>query len=694
MKLCQWIWFNYWREPSLSKQVFGFSVILLMILQTIARSEQLKRSILWRRATNPEKLCKSPAPSHEVMGHWTAAASSDVFTNTTDFLVEAQSLVILLIGITTAIVTAFQAHVAWQNASAPRFHSRMLLGCCPAGVTQWDGDQCSSMCKLGFLGKKVPLTFSIGLLSIISCSTMFFPTKLWSPVTMQAVEKSNHVVMWRLLHVPWLALVFGLINAALVVIFSISNWKPESVYITQFWEAYWFTSLGVILAELITIVFLAPWATLARIPEDILHNISTLLACRKISSDDGRRYVLFWECRLSWRYRQLVLLFSCILSFSVDVVHADGTQSYYVWVMRGVILLLLLVSRDKPADFKTLEMTGAGFGLCVNAKQLRQALECHLKGKKYSGKVLRYKATLLRMSDTLVISYRWNDTAVELGGGVTINMTEWQMRQMADAINCTGCLYVWMDNCALPQDGGKLLTRLLSRMMAVYAAGFMTLVMLSREYDTDRYHQRVWTLQEYCSAARTMIVKEDLGEHETDTDDRMAIVGREAENADAVRHQYMASVAHCVPVWLSEDIQVAVRELSANRVNDIQEMYCTLSRQRHCRFAEDAVRALYPLLWVLPAESESELHSLISSIEDVHQIPQTETRALLEAFDRGAGLHRGMTLKSGVSHTASLSHEVLGVESGVEEESSEIMAAMLDDGSEKSMQVHKISFDL
>jgi len=115
----------------------------------------------------------------------------------------------------------------------------------------------------------------------------------------------------------------------------------------------------------------------------------------------------------------------------------------------------------------------------------------------------------------------------------------------------------------------------------------------------------VWTLQEYCSAARTMIVKEDLGEHETDTDDRMAIVGREAENADAVRHQYMASVAHCVPVWLSEDIQVAVRELSANRVNDIQEMYCTLSRQRHCRFAEDAVRALY-------ARCPTSVHCIVS----------------------------------------------------------------------------------
>ena len=107
--------------------------------------------------------------------------------------------------------------------------------------------------------------------------------------------------------------------------------------------------------------------------------------------------------------------------------------------------------------------------------------------------------------------------------------------------------------------------------------------------------QRVWTLQEYCCASQMIVVQEDTLEATDDEDAslRQAVAHREAIHANALRREYMAMVGHCTPVWLSDNLEVTLRNVPPEKVMGIVNMYSTLSEQRHCRFPEDAVRALY-----------------------------------------------------------------------------------------------------
>lgn len=150
---------------------------------------------------------------------------------------------------------------------------------------------------------------------------------------------------------------------------------------------------------------------------------------------------------------------------------------------------LLLTSRDEPATFDTLRQSGAAFGLVINASQLRKALSAHLEGREYRGRVELYKASLLRMADSLAVSYRWNAQIVTVAGALKINMSDWQIQETVNAIKKTRCPYVWLDSCAVPEKTGSLKSVLLARMMAVYASARYTLVLISRETDSNRYHQ-------------------------------------------------------------------------------------------------------------------------------------------------------------------------------------------------------------
>eukprot|EP00951_Prasinocladus_malaysianus_P043252 scaffold537096_cov20-Prasinocladus_malaysianus.AAC.1 len=98
-----------------------------------------------------------------------------------------------------------------------------------------------------------------------------------------------------------------------------------------------------------------------------------------------------------------------IYSFGFDVDLALGVPSLQApWFFRAFLLCFILFSRDEEADFKSLEHTGAGFGLVVDASDLRRALEASIRGLNVKAKsVRRYKATMFRMSESLAVSYRW-----------------------------------------------------------------------------------------------------------------------------------------------------------------------------------------------------------------------------------------------------------------------------------------------
>ena len=172
---------------------------------------------------------------------------------------------------------------------------------------------------------------------------------------------------------------------------------------------------------------------------------------------------------------------------------------------------------------------------------------------------------------------------VKVGTAVTLNMTDWQIQQLVLAIRRTTCRYVWLDVFSVPQEDQdrSLKKRLLSRMMAVYGSAFATLVLISKEYEGDRYHQvsaavpdaalssrvdaqactntshflcaqRMWTLQEFCASKQLLIAREanSAGSYRGG-------ITRDQERLDAEtqRKKHMQEQQLIMPVWLGDSVE-------------------------------------------------------------------------------------------------------------------------------------------
>jgi hypothetical protein len=273
----------------------------------------------------------------------------------------------------------------------------------------------------------------------------------------------------------------------------------------------------------------------------------------------------------------------------------------------------------------------------VCASQLSKALSTHLRGESHAGeKMPRYKATMLRMQETLALSYRWHDeNTIQLGSGLVLNMTRWQVESTLKGIQVTRCKYVWIDSLAIPADfeSRKLQKTLLSRMMAVYSAALSTLALRSCEAEGDRYHQRIWTLQEFCAAKNLMVLTQS--EHEDDSrgvppPGTRAVLDREDVLVETLRAEHVARHAKIVPVWLADGGPTSIMQsIPSADAHAIWATYQRLASGLHCRYRADAVRALYPLVWNRPAESEKELVALLQALQAVHGISQDSVVRML-----------------------------------------------------------------
>ena len=432
-----------------------------------------------------------------VAGHWTSAASRDSYAETSRLILDASVLAIVLAGTTTALVVGSQwdnAHKVWS--SSPKQQEVLIRICCTSQVDEWDTALCSARCRMGHAGLSTMLTATVGLLSILVASLVFIPTQLWSPITFQAVTKTRDTQMRRLLKLPIPTAIFMACNVSGFVLYSYSFLGMPGIETPALWEAALYLCLLLFCSELLVLLWVAPWRRILESTKETVCAIKALssqnYAIWPSEEPDEQIHTQrrgFWKCRECASYRQSVLLFCVMYSFGVSVITESGTSAYHLWLLRIVTLLFIVFTRDKPVDFGALCVSGAAFGLTINARQLRAAILSHLAGKQYKGQVHRYKASFLRMADTMAVSYRWSSDVVTVSEGLSINMTEWQLGELVKAIDRSKCLYVWLDSCSVPQHIHDLKNILLSRMMAVYASAFVTLVLVSRERDTERYHE-------------------------------------------------------------------------------------------------------------------------------------------------------------------------------------------------------------
>jgi hypothetical protein len=89
-----------------------------------------------------------------------------------------------------------------------------------------------------------------------------------------------------------------------------------------------------------------------------------------------------------------------ILIWYGDTVDQSTTYKACIWTFRVEAGSLLLFTRDAPATFQDLEVA-VGFGLVADARQLVVCIDAHLKGQLAPATIRTYKASTMRMQETV-----------------------------------------------------------------------------------------------------------------------------------------------------------------------------------------------------------------------------------------------------------------------------------------------------
>jgi hypothetical protein len=109
---------------------------------------------------------------------------------------------------------------------------------------------------------------------------------------------------------------------------------------------------------------------------------------------------LFFVSDASLRYYHTILVLISVFLWFHGSLKKSPLYVTCLWMFRLVAFLLLALTRDAPASFRDLEK-GAGFGLVADARHLAAAIEAHLEGLPPSATIARYKASTLRMPETV-----------------------------------------------------------------------------------------------------------------------------------------------------------------------------------------------------------------------------------------------------------------------------------------------------
>eukprot|EP00951_Prasinocladus_malaysianus_P049724 scaffold672965_cov66-Prasinocladus_malaysianus.AAC.1 len=105
--------------------------------------------------------------------------------------------------------------------------------------------------------------------------------------------------------------------------------------------------------------------------------------------------------------------------------------------------------------------------------------------------------------------------------------------------------------------------------------------------------QRTWTLQEYCSSQRLMVVKESAAGNEADEElgEICSALPGEARMVTQLRYEHLVRQPTAMPVWLSDGVESLIATTSKDDAEQIWSTYNTLSERLYCLYPVDSVRA-------------------------------------------------------------------------------------------------------
>ena len=186
-------------------------------------------------------------------------------------------------------------------------------------------------------------------------------------------------------------------------------------------------------------------------------------------------------------------------------------------------------------------------------------------------------------------------------------------RELLKCIRCSPHPYVWLDALSMPAavlgpdpcPGSWLVglsNTLLARMMAVCAAGANTVVLRSSEAKGSRYHQRVWTLQEFCGSRAVTVCTEDNADLVPSTPEEVA-------EFSEMRRAIKSDMKRAFPLW-GQRLIGATAERKEALVRGV-EAFAKAQATLFCKEPMDKVRALLPILLNSPVQDAKELRELV-----------------------------------------------------------------------------------
>ena len=507
----------------------------------------------------------------------------------------------------------------------------------------------SFLCILGAHTCEKVLVLNMALLVAVSISVHTLPPLLWSPTMQQAQEQTGNQRVKMLFMLPSLS-VPSYLGALVQLVFYGRHIAIRGE--AHFWERLTWLAVGAVCA-LYTIGILIRQTFIL---QDFYHllagvevqetHVSASPSRHNIMRDNNSttssfakrlRDLLANSAHVSSRHEEVLLLMTLILLCIEQTSWRPSVHVVVLSVFRYLFLLLLLfimLRGEKEVQFEDLGPSELQFGLVVKAKELRQAL----LGKR-TRRLPFYSANVLRMQDSLAVSYRWQASKRELMPSLTLNMSDFQLSSLVRAIEKTGVRYVWLDKLSVPQHPGEEQETLLARMMGVYAAASFTLAIRTLETEKNRYHQRGWTFQEFCSSSKVMVITEKGDRRGNASTDMVSVAPFENSQMMTMRDHFQASIKQITPMWLRKAGKTITREQALS----VLRAYDTTAPRLTCAIPGDKIRALCPLLAATPVESGQELVFLVQEIarsagQDLHHwLEALFDRSLVARFKSRSG---------------------------------------------------------
>lgn len=479
-----------------------------------------------------------------------------------------------------------------------------------------------NMCMVTWHGDVIALGFNISMLLYGVITLTLLPRSLWSPVTAEAILQTREWRLGRLRHLHVALIPPVILTFAIVLKYALLD--PTVYPVSQ--HVVFFANCAGAIYQAIFLIWLhvplgapSPRHGMSHYQRDELMRSKGV--CRFAVCSWLRSLVVLRES--SARFQKIAMLIIIGTLFTqketFDMYLHIPAMMAIMWALRFAAIAIFLLARDEDADFEVLEETGEAFGLVVDANDLFKAVSHVMRYNQPSPSPVRtYKATLERMADTMSVSYRWQDEREDIAAGRSINMSTWQMQSLVDALSQSTCRYVWIDKMSVVQRPCGLQDTLLSRMMAVYASSGCTLVLRSCEPEGSRYHQRGWTVQEFCACSKTAILTQPPVAPPQSQGGvrvsrlRIAVYGHVAQPASEeryfmdLRRWHLKRCVSCRPFWLYNDVVGAT---------DALQKFWELSGRVNTRYPEDMVRALIPMLTNCPVETQGELLALMRMME-------------------------------------------------------------------------------